>query len=114
MYLFRRVIFNLLVLLIISVLTFVLTNLAPGAFFDEMRVNPRISSETVEAQRTAYGLDRPLPLRYLHWLTSALTGDWGTSLAYHSAAGPILVARAQNTLLLGGVAILVAWLFALP
>jgi peptide/nickel transport system permease protein len=113
-YLFRRAAHGLFLLIVVSVITFLLTNLAPGEFFDEMRLNPQISPETIGALRTAHGLDRPLPLRYVTWLRSAVSGDWGTSLAYNGAAGPILKVRALNTLLLTGAATFLAWLIALP
>jgi peptide/nickel transport system permease protein len=95
-------------------LTFLFTTLAPGNYFDEMRLNPQIAPETVAALRAQYQLDRPLPVRYLHWLNSVVHGEMGFSFAYNSAVAPILLARARNTLLLTIVATLLAWGIALP
>lgn len=113
-FLFRRALHSVLLLIGASVLSFLLTNLAPGDFFDEMRVNPEISRETLTSLRSKYGLDRPLPVRYLQWAHSAVSGQWGFSFAYNSPAGPILLSRSGNTLLLTGAATLLAWLIALP
>lgn len=113
-YLARRFLHSVLLLLAVSALTFVLVDLAPGEFFDEMRLNPRISPETVAGLRAEHGLDRPLPVRYLHWLRSVAQGDWGFSFAYDSPAAPIVWVRARNTLLLTGTATFLAWLIAIP
>jgi peptide/nickel transport system permease protein len=98
----------------VSLLTFLFSALAPGNYVDEMRLNPQISPETVAALRAQYQLDRPLPLRYAHWLNAAVHGEMGFSFAYNSPVGPLLWARARNTLLLTVTAALLAWALALP
>ena len=113
-FLLRRALHSMLLLMGASVLSFLLVNLAPGNFFDEMRTNPQISRETLAALRAKYGLDRPLPIRYAQWVRSAVRGEWGFSFAYNSPAGPILQSRGGSTLLLTGVATTLAWLIALP
>ena len=94
--------------------SFALLQLAPGDFFSSLQLNPQISSRTVEALRSQYGLDKPLPVRYGSWLDSVLKGDLGTSFAYNSPVAPLLALRARNTLLLTGTATLLAWLLAIP
>jgi peptide/nickel transport system permease protein len=113
-YLGRRLINAILLLVGISFFSFALLELAPGDFFDEMRLNPRISASTVEGLRAQYGLDRPLLVRYERWLGSIFRGDFGFSLAYNSPVGPLLKTRARNTLLLTATAALLAWGLAIP
>jgi peptide/nickel transport system permease protein len=113
-YLERRVIHGILLLIGVSVLCFLFSDLAPGNFFDEMKLNPQISSDTVAALRSQYGLDKPLPVRYVHWVQSVLRGEWGYSFAYNSSVRSLLVARARNTLLLTTLATVFSWLIALP
>ncbi len=113
-YLVRRALYSVFLLLSASLLTFVLVDLAPGEFFDEMRLNPRISQTTIADLRSQHDLDRPLPIKYFYWLHSVAKGEWGFSFAYNSAAAPIVWQRAQNTLLLTGTATLFAWLIAIP
>ena len=108
----RRLGHGLLLLFGVSVLTFGFTEIAPGDYFDQMRLDPRISEETVDALRSRYGLDRPLPERYLRWLASTVRGDLGFSFAYNSPVAPLLWPRARNTLLLTGLATGLAWLLA--
>jgi peptide/nickel transport system permease protein len=105
---------GLLLLVGVSLLSFLFADLAPGDYFSQLRTDPRVSAETVAALRAQYGLDRPLPVRYAAWVASVLRGDFGYSLAYNSPVGPLLWARVRATLLLTGTATLLAWLIALP
>src|SRR5256714_3075467 len=113
-YLGRRIVHGALLLVSVSVLCFLFTDLAPGNFFDEMKLNPQISSDTVAALRAQYGLDRPLPVRYWRWVQSVMKGEWGYSFAYNSPVRGLIMLRARNTLLLTGLATLMAWLIAVP
>ena len=112
-YLARRVTHSALILLAISFLSFALLQWGPGEFFGALRMNPRISVETIRGLRAQYGLSQPLGIRYEHWMQSVFEGDMGFSFSYNSAVGPLLWARARNTLLLTGCATLLAWLAAL-
>ena len=113
-YLERRVIHAALLLIGASVLSFLFSSLAPGSFFDEMKLNPQISPETVAALRSQYGLDQPLPVKYFRWVKSVLRGEWGYSFAYNQPVRSLLIVRSQNTLLLTTLAMALAWLIAVP
>jgi peptide/nickel transport system permease protein len=113
-YLERRAIHAILLLLGASLLSFLFSSLAPGSFFDEMKLNPQISPETVAALRSQYGLDQPLPVRYVRWVKSVLRGEWGYSFAYNQPVRSLLMVRARNTLLLTTLAMALAWLMAVP
>jgi peptide/nickel transport system permease protein len=113
-YVSRRLAHAVLVLAGVSVLTFAFTALAPGEFLNELKLNPRISPETVAALRHRYGLDQPLPLRYLQWLQSVGRGELGFSLTYDSPVAALLWPRVRNTLILTLTATTIAWLIAVP
>ncbi|HUO26796.1 MAG TPA: ABC transporter permease [Candidatus Aquilonibacter sp.] len=113
-FLLQRLLRTLLLLLGLSVLCFLFTEMAPGSFFDEMRLNPQISPETIALLRSRYGLDQPLPIRYVRWTLAAAHGDFGYSLAYDAPVGKLLLPRAKNTLLLTSVATVLSWILALP
>ncbi|MFZ0227288.1 MAG: ABC transporter permease, partial [Mycobacterium sp.] len=98
-YLAVRLFQGIMLLLGVSLLSFAFLELAPGDFFQEMRLNPQISPGTVARLRAAYGIDRPLPVRYGRWLASAARGDFGFSFAYGAPVAPLLFVRARNTLL---------------
>ena len=113
-YLARRLGHAAIVLIGVSVLAFAFTTLAPGDFLNEMKLDPRISPETVAALRDRYGLDQPLPLKYLRWLRSVGRGELGFSFAYNAPVAALLWPRLRNTLLLTVTASALAWLIAVP
>jgi peptide/nickel transport system permease protein len=110
----RRTLRGLLLLLGVSVLAFALLTTAPGNFFDDLKLNPQVSPGTVAALKTQYGMDRPLPARYLRWLCSVARADFGYSLSYHCPVGSLMWVRARNTLLLTSLATVLAWFVGLP
>ena len=113
-YVLRKLARSVVMLVGVSVLCFLFTEIAPGSFFDEMQLNPQISRETIATLRASYGLDRPLPARYVHWLRSALHGDLGYSIAYNVPVAPLLWTHAQHTLLLTVAATFLTWLIGVP
>ena len=113
-YLGRRVIRAAFLLVGVSILCFLFTEMAPGNFFDEMRLNPQISPETISSLRARYGLDQPLVVRYGRWLRSALHADFGYSIAYNAPVAPLLWSRAKNTLLLATTGMFLTWLVSIP
>lgn len=113
-FLLRRLLHSVFLLVGASMLSFVLVDLAPGDFFDELRLNPHIPQAEVSALRARHGLNRSLPVQYAAWVKSIWRGDWGFSFAYNAPAGPILWPRVRNTVWLSSSATLLAWLIALP
>lgn len=87
-FLLRRTGQALLVLLVMSFVIYGLIGLMPGDPIDLMMAgNPGMTPEAAARLRAIYGLDRPLPLRYAHWLWDALRGDLGFSRVH---ARPVL------------------------
>ena len=82
LYITRRILHGLVVLVLISVLTFVVLRLMPGdpAYLLLGEGEIRISEEQIEAIRRRWGLDRPYHEQYLVWALNLLRGDFGDSL----------------------------------
>lgn len=110
----QRLLHGLFLLVGVSILTFLFTELAPGDFFDDLALNPEVSADTANELRARFGLDDPLPRRYVRWLGSVVRGDLGYSMAYNRPVAPLLWERAKNTLLLTVTATVIAWLAAVP
>ena len=77
------------VLIGISVISFLLLRLAPG---DPVRllVGDRASPETIAAVRQQYGLDLPLPLQFLRYVSNVLQGDLGLSLRFQRPVAELI------------------------
>jgi peptide/nickel transport system permease protein len=83
-YLLRRLGVSALLIVGVTLVTFVLTNLVPG---DPVAANlgqrAAENPETVAAYRAHYGLDRPLPVQYVTYLGNLVQGDLGESQQTH-------------------------------
>jgi peptide/nickel transport system permease protein len=110
----RRLAHAALVLFGVSLLSFGFLEMAPGDYLSEMRMDPRIAPETVEALRARHGLDKSLPVKYWRWVESAARGDFGHSFAYNAPVAPLVRERARNTLALTVTAMLLSWAIAIP
>ncbi len=113
-YLRRRLVNGLLLLFLVSVLSFLLAELVPGDFLSQMRIDPQISQDTVDALRLRYGLDDSLPQRYGRWAGSLLRGELGFSFVHNRPVTELVLPRVGKTLLLTLTATALAWLIALP
>jgi peptide/nickel transport system permease protein len=113
-YLIRRLGHALLLLWGVATLLFILLQAAPGEFFTEMKLNPQISAETIAGLRTQYGLDQPLPVRYIRWMGSVAKGEFGYSFAYNIPVATLLWPRIRNTLMLTVPALIISWFLAVP
>ena len=70
--------------------------------------------EVAAALRAKFGLDDPVWIRYLHWLTAMLQGDWGFSFVSRMDVDKLILQRLPTTLVVIGAAQLLAILVALP
>jgi len=113
-YMCRRIAAGVVLMLGVSVLSFNLSSLVPGNYFDEMRLNPQVSPQTLAQLRLDYGIDETLPHRYLHWFRNAPTGDFGFSFAYNMPVSSLIWQRLSNTLLLAGTATALVWIVGVP
>ncbi|WP_266082228.1 ABC transporter permease [Haladaptatus caseinilyticus] len=87
------------VLIGIVTITFLLTNAIPGDPVQIM-LGPSPSAELVEEIRAQYGLNQPLPVRYVNYLTAVAQGDFGQSIYYQTPVVTKIMERLPVTLLL--------------
>jgi peptide/nickel transport system permease protein len=113
-YLIRRLLIAIPSLLGISVVLFVILALAPGDPFGDLATNPAIPPEVQAALRAKFGLDDPIPMRYLHWLIAMLHGDWGYSFVSRINVDTLILQRLPTTLAVIGASQVLALLVALP
>ena len=92
-YLLRRVLIAVPSLLGISIVLFAVLALAPGDPFGELASNPNVPPEVAAALRTKFGLDDPVALRYLRWLSAMLHGDWGFSFVSRMDVDTLIMQR---------------------
>ena len=95
----RRLLYAVPILLGVSVLVFALIHLAPGDVVD-MLVPPEVPREVADLLRRRFALDQPLHIQYLAWLGRLLVGDLGISFFTNRPVADELFGALQNTLML--------------
>jgi peptide/nickel transport system permease protein len=113
-YLIRRILIAVPSLLGISLVLFTVLALAPGDPFSELATNPAIPPSVQAALRAKFGLDDPIAIRYLHWLTAMVHGDWGFSFVSRVNVDTLILQRLPVTLAVIGASQLFALMVALP
>jgi peptide/nickel transport system permease protein len=113
-YIARRILQTLPLLLAVTLLSFIVMQLAPGNYLDTLRGQPTISPQTVERLTKQFGLDQPWYIQYGKWLLNALQGNFGYSFTYKIPIFTLIGQRIYYTLLLAVWSSVVAWMLALP
>jgi peptide/nickel transport system permease protein len=111
-YLIQRGVQSVFLVLLITVLTFALVRLAPGG--PSILMNPDLSAAQREQFRRNLGLDRPVAIQYMLWLSNLARGDLGTSYSSGTAVVTVVLERLPATLLLTGTAFGLALVVAVP
>ncbi len=112
-YMLKRMMQAIPLLIIISVMSFTLLKMAPIDPLAHLKSNPAISRETIEREELRLGLKEPAPVQYCMWVGNLLRGDLGVSVTGGSVRD-LLVQRAGNTMLLSFLSVLFTWVIAIP
>jgi peptide/nickel transport system permease protein len=110
-YIIRRFIQSLFVLLLVSIIVFLALRLLPGDPIYLLLTSEEVqikTEEEIQVLRHEYGLDNPLYIQYLEWLSGVVHGDFGTSLRFHFSVGALMLERIPLTIHLGVLAFILA------
>ena len=114
-YVIRRLLYAIPTLFGISVIVFLITRLAPG---DPIRLYTfgalNVTEEDIQGLRAYYGLDQPLAIQYVTWISKVVRGDFGMSLIYHQPALGLLFERMGATLQLAFTALFLQLAIGIP
>jgi ABC-type dipeptide/oligopeptide/nickel transport systems, permease components len=112
-YIIRRILIAIPVLFGVTVISFLIVNMAPGSPLD-MIVDPNISEADIAARKAALGLNAPLYIQYWHWLANMMQGNLGYSLTTYRPVAEIIGERIGPTVLLMGSSLAIGLLISLP
>lgn len=114
-YVLKRLSQGLFTLLLASMLSFAIIQLAPGDYLDNLRQNPTISQETLQELQIRFGLDKSPLQQYWLWFKQVITRfDFGESFVYSRSVSSLILERIPPTLLLAFTSIILTWAIALP
>lgn len=113
LYLGRRILQALAVILIVTVVVFCLLHALPGGPARGI-LGPQATPQQITAFNHEQGLDRSLPVQYVYYLRELVQGDLGTSYTLNEAVSRLIEQRLPKTLVLTVLSALVGLLLAVP
>ncbi len=112
-YLLKRIAIGLATLLVASAVVFSVLEIIPGdpaLLMLGMNAEP----DTLAALREQMGLNQPVFLRYLDWVSGLAVGDFGTSYTYSSPVLELIGERVMVSLPLALISLILSTVIALP
>ena len=113
-FILRRLMHFIPLLLGITMVSFFIIQLAPGNYFDQVKLNPKISQETIKRLERQFGFDKPLIVQYFRWLINVLRLDFGYSLNWQMPIFKLIKQRLWNTFLLAFWSMVFTWVVSIP
>lgn len=112
-YIVKRILIAIPVLIGITIVDFLLMNLAPGSPLDMMR-NPFVSETALNMKAESLGLNQPIYIQYFTWMKELLRGNLGYSYITYQPVSKLIGSHIGPTLLLMGVSLILGLLIAIP
>jgi peptide/nickel transport system permease protein len=84
----------------VSILLFWIIHLPPGGPIDVYAASGGLTADDIARLKHQYGLDEPVPIQYVHWITAVVQGDWGTSFIEKRPVTTVILGRVPASLLL--------------
>ena len=97
-----------------TLLAFLISQLVPGDFLTQRALEPNVRQETIERMRAQFGLDQPILVQYVRWMSSLVQGDLGMSFSSNQPVMNVIRRPIQNSLYLVIFATVMLWLMAIP
>lgn len=108
----RKLFYVVLMLCIISLLSFGAIHLAPNSFFASGELNPNITPEALEQLKRVYGLDKSLLMQFISWFTAIIQLDFGISFASGKAVLDEILSRLPITLWMNIISLIVVFILS--
>ena len=112
-YIIRRILQSVLVVVLVSMVTFLLTDLLPGGPARAM-LGPRATQQQLQDFIHTNGYDKPIPVQYGIWIDNILHGNLGYSIKLNQSVGALIADRLPKTIVLMAISILIALIIAVP
>lgn len=111
-FIIRRLLQSIPTLIGASIIIFLIFAMAPGDYVTSQLQNPKMTEERAAQLRALYGLDKPLPQRYISWASGVLKGDLGDSLMFKKPVIQVINDFIWNSFILGVAIMFFEWLIA--
>ncbi|WP_141051358.1 ABC transporter permease [Aliarcobacter cryaerophilus] len=109
----KKLLYLIIMLFIISLISFIAINLAPNSFFASGELNPNITPEAIEELKAIYGLDKPLYIQFFSWIYSILQLDFGISFTSGEKVKEEILSRIPITLTINIISMILIFIISL-
>lgn len=119
-YLLRRFTYMVILLVVISIASFILVQLPPGDYLTSYiavlrdTTGTEVDQATIDGLRRQYGLDQPMHIQYIKWVTNMFKGDFGRSFAWNMPVSQMLNERMGVTIFTSILTLIVTYVVAIP
>jgi peptide/nickel transport system permease protein len=115
----RRFFYMIVTLFFVSLIGFFIISLPEGSYIDiYIQERQMQGTDTSEAEINAvirrFGLDEPVYIQYVKWITGFVHGDFGRSFEYNRSVGELIWERLTFTALISTATLLFTWIVAIP
>ena len=100
--------------MVMSFVTFMFIQMAPGDILAPYRLNPQISEETIAEMEQKFHFDKHPLVQYLFWLKNLVRLDLGYSFSKRAPVASVIGSYLVNTLILAAFSIFITWVVAIP
>jgi peptide/nickel transport system permease protein len=110
-YIIRRLLMGVVIILIVTVMIFLFMRLLPGdplIIYISQSDMSNLSPEQMAKLQHKFGLDKPMPMQYISWITGIFRGDFGRSIYYDVEVGHLITERFPITVHLGFLAFILS------
>lgn len=109
----KKLLYLIVMLFIISLISFIAINAAPNSFFASGELNPNITEESIAQLKAIYGLDKPLYMQFFAWIFAIVQLDFGISFASGSLVKDEIISRIPITLTINIISMVLIFVISL-
>ncbi len=118
-YILRRAALAIITLFAISILSFAIIQLPPGDFGTTYIASmsaggASVSEGDIQAMREQYGLDKPMTVQFVRWMSQMLQGNFGMAMEWNRPVKDVIGDRLMLTVVVSLAAVILTWALALP
>jgi peptide/nickel transport system permease protein len=110
---FRKIFYIAIMLLIISLISFIAVHLAPNSFFASGELNPNITKESIEQLKEIYNLNQPLHIQFISWVQNIIQLDFGISFSSGELVRDEIISRIPITLTINLISMFIIFILSL-
>jgi peptide/nickel transport system permease protein len=110
---FKKILYLIIMLFIISLISFLAINAAPNSFFASGELNPNITPESIEQLKAIYGLDKPLYIQFFSWISAIIQLDFGISFSSGEMVKNEILTRMPITLTINIISMILIFIISL-